>query len=231
MQKSPIMQQIDELFTGLFPAPAPAQKQTGIIRLANRPPFMLAAAVAEFYGVSVMQLNQARRRNLKKFPGDDYCFQLTKNDITDCDIDPKTAISGGHLPWAYTKKGAHMFATILSTPTAIERSLLLVEAFVRFEELAAEKAPAPQALPEPPRKMELDEADFWKMKAEIAELKLEKAERERIPKRRPASPDEEGVVITLVRRGQKPSEIGQRIGRTSSGISAIIKRLRRDGRL
>lgn len=228
MQKTPILQQIDELLAGLFPTPA--QKQTGIIRLPNRPPFMLASAVADFYGVSVMQLNQARRRNQKKFPGEEYCFQLTKSDITNCDIDPKTATSGGHLPWAYTKKGAHMFATILNTPTAIERSLLLVEAFVKFEEMAAGKA-ALQALPEPPRKMEIDEADFWKMKAELAELKLEKAERERTPKRRNANAEDEATIITLARRGMKPSEIGQRVGRTSSGISAIIKRLRKEGRL
>lgn len=102
------------------------------------------------------------------------------------------------------------------------------EDYIRAFNLMAE---ALLALPEAPRKMEIDEADFWKMKAELAELKLEKAERSLTPKRRNATPDEEATVITLARRGMKPSEIGRRVGRTSSGISAIIKRLRKEGRL
>lgn len=102
------------------------------------------------------------------------------------------------------------------------------EQYIRRFNLMAE---ALLALPEAPRKMEIDEADFWKMKAELAELKLEKAERSLTPKRRNATPDEEATIITLARRGMGPAEIGRRVGRTSSGISAIIKRLRKEGRL
>lgn len=148
-------------------------------------------------------------------------------DFARLNFQPGTYLDANNQPrpmYEMTKDGFTFLAMGFTGPVAARWK----ESYIRLFNLMAD---AVHVMAEPPRKMELDEADFWKMKAEIAELKLEKAERERIPKRRPASPDEEGVVITLVRRGQKPAEIGQRIGRTSSGISAIIKRLRRDGRL
>lgn len=111
--------------------------QAGIIRLPNRPPAMLAKDVAEFYGVPIRRLNEARQRNAAKFPGDDFCYQLTKEEVAKCDL---SINSGNYMPWAYTKKGAHMFSTILNTPAAIERALLLVEIFVKTEEAALHHA-------------------------------------------------------------------------------------------
>lgn len=112
--------------------------QSLIHTLPNRPPFMLDYDVAEAYGVGTKQLNQARNRNSEKFPGEDFCFELTESEVaelvTNCDrLQPKKHASV--LPFGYTKKGAHMFATILKTPQAIEHAIILVEGFSRFEEM------------------------------------------------------------------------------------------------
>lgn len=101
------------------------------------------------------------------------------------------------------------------------------EDYIRAFNLMAE---AVQVLVEPPRKMEVDEAEYWKMKAELAELKLER-EIALGRRRRNATPEDEATIITLVRRGMGRKEIGSRIGRTANGVDAIIDRLRREGRL
>lgn len=91
---------------------------------------------------------------------------------------------------------------------------------------------APQALPEPPRRtVELDEADFWKLKAELAELKLERAERNHKSIRRNATPEEEHRIIAMVRSGVGPAYIAAQLDRSPAGVDSIIRRLRRSGRL
>jgi hypothetical protein len=54
-----------------------AGREARIHTLPNRPPFMLAADLAEIYGTNVSALNQAVKRNPDRFP-DDFCFRLTE---------------------------------------------------------------------------------------------------------------------------------------------------------
>ncbi len=105
------------------------------------------------------------------------------------------------------------------------------EDYIRAFDMLLEKQHTPQALPEPRRTVELDETDYWKMKAELAELKLDKATRDLQPKRKPYTEEEEAKVIALHRQGLGPTEIGQKLGRTSASIDSLKGRLARDGRL
>ena len=99
-----------------------------ILELPGKPPCMLDRELAKIYGVSTTRLNEARERNPKKFlEGIDY-YVLSKNEIgniANCDIDWK----GGHPPYAYTQRGAYMFATILNTDEAILHAMTIVEGF------------------------------------------------------------------------------------------------------
>lgn len=83
----------------------------------------------------------------------------------------------------------------------------------------------------PPRTIEVEEADWWKMRAELAELKLKVATGATEPRRRNASPEEEVRIIAWSRQGLGPTEMGRRLRRTADGIAAIVTRLKRDGRL
>ena len=51
--------------------------QSNIISLPGRPPFMLAQTLAEIYEFTVKRVNQAVKRNPKRFP-DDFYFQLSQ---------------------------------------------------------------------------------------------------------------------------------------------------------
>lgn len=76
---------------------------------------------------------------------------------------------------------------------------------------------------EPPRRtVELDEADYWKMKAELAELKLEKAALSLAPKRRPFTDDEKTAMHRLKAQGFSNSKIAQQIGRSTASIKTFF---------
>lgn len=96
--------------------------------------------LARLYGVTTAQLNQALKRNRRRFPKD-FAFQLT---AAECRILKSQSVisSGGHggrrtRPWTFTEHGAIMAASLLNTARAIDMSVFVVRAFVRMREWAA----------------------------------------------------------------------------------------------
>jgi ORF6N domain len=100
--------------------------------------------LAALYAVEVRALNQAVKRNRKRFPSD-FLFRLTvkENEELNSQIVTSTSSRGGrrHLPYAFTEHGAIMAASVLNSPRAEEMSVFVVRAFVRLREtLASHKA-------------------------------------------------------------------------------------------
>ncbi len=107
-----------------------------IILLMRGERVILDADLADLYGVSTGVLNQAVKRNKKRFP-EDFLFQLTENEktevITICDNLNKLKYYRG-LPYAFTEHGAVMAASVLNSNRAIEISVFVVRAFVKLRE-------------------------------------------------------------------------------------------------
>jgi hypothetical protein len=100
--------------------------------------------LAVLYGVKVKALNQAVKRNKKRFPPD-FVFQLTGKENRNLKSQFVTTNNshGGRrtLPYAFTEYGAIMAATVLNSQRAIEMSVFVVRAFVRLRDtLASHKA-------------------------------------------------------------------------------------------
>ncbi len=104
-------------------------------------PILLDRDLAAIYGVETRALNQAKRRNPRRFP-DDFAFQLTPDETaTTLPSRSQTVILNRgtnikHRPWAYTEHGAIMAASVLSSIRAIDMSVFVVRAFVRLRLLA-----------------------------------------------------------------------------------------------
>lgn len=125
-----------------------------IIILPGRPLCMLDRDVAEIYGVSTRQLNQAMKRNKERFP-EEFCFQLTEEEwakvqlhpsfkVTNCDLKDGFKVAncdlkngrGKHvkyLPFVYTQEGCNSLSFVLNTPKAVNLSLLIIKAFTYLE--------------------------------------------------------------------------------------------------
>ncbi len=67
---------------------------------------MIDRDLATLYGVETKVLNQAVKRNIKRFPGD-FMFQLSAEEFADLKSQIVTSSWGGvrKLPYAFTEQG------------------------------------------------------------------------------------------------------------------------------
>ena len=78
---------------------------------------MLDRDLAQMYGVETKNLNKAVKRNLERFEGEDFMFQLTKDECLRFQIGTLNGGRGQHLkylPYAFTEMGVarHLSCTI-----------------------------------------------------------------------------------------------------------------------
>jgi hypothetical protein len=132
---------------------------------------ILDGDLAEVYGVSTRALNQAVRRNIRRFPAD-FAFQLARAEMINLRSQIVISSSGHggkrHSAWAFTEHGAIMAASILSTPQAVEMSVFVVRAFVRLKALTRGHAVLAASLAALERKVIGHDAD---LKAVFAALR------------------------------------------------------------
>jgi hypothetical protein len=97
---------------------------------------MLDRDLAELYGVETRVLNQAVRRNEKRFP-EDFMFQLDQGELKSLISQNVTSSWGGirKLPLAFTEQGVAMLSSVLNSETAIEVNIQIIRIFTRMREL------------------------------------------------------------------------------------------------
>lgn len=99
---------------------------------------MIDRDLAQLYGVKTMVLNQAVKRNFKRFPAE-FMFQLTDEEktevITNCDNLRKIKFSP-HNPYVFTEHGVAMLSSVLNSDKAIAVNIQIIKAFVKLREMA-----------------------------------------------------------------------------------------------
>lgn len=97
---------------------------------------MLDRDLAELYHVETRRLNEAVKRNIKRFPPD-FMFQLTSEEFEI--LKSQFAISswGGtrKLPNAFTEQGLAMLSGILNSDIAINVNISIMRAFVAIRQM------------------------------------------------------------------------------------------------
>ncbi len=102
---------------------------------------MLDRDLAMLYGVQTGDLNQAVKRNRKRFP-EDFMFQLnqeeTKNWISQIVISkPALKKSVRRPPYAFTEQGVAMLSSVLKSGRAIDVNIMIMRAFARLRQLVS----------------------------------------------------------------------------------------------
>ncbi len=117
---------------------------------------ILAADLAELYGVTTKRLNEQVKRNQDRFPAD-FVFLLSIQEVHSLRSQIATSKSGRggqrYRPFAFTEHGAIMAANVLNSRVAIEASILVVRAFIRLREVIAEHADLKRRLGEIERRL------------------------------------------------------------------------------
>ena len=153
---------------------------------------MLDRDLAAMYGVETRILNQAVRRNATRFDGDDFMFQLTKDEVMQVASRSQIVISNipdnkgiledsnssrsqfvtlnkgrgsniKYLPYAFTELGVAMLSSVLRSETAISINREIMRAFVAFRRIAA-------ALPDAAADVAQLRKDFEELKLDIEDI-------------------------------------------------------------
>jgi ORF6N domain len=99
---------------------------------------MLDSDLAALYGVTTGALNQAVRRNLKRFP-EDFMFVLEPEEAANLISQNVISSWGGRRkpPYAFTEHGVAMLSSVIKSDRAVQVNLIIIRAFVRMRELIA----------------------------------------------------------------------------------------------
>jgi len=107
---------------------------------------MLDSDLAEMYQVETKRINEQVKRNEKRFPNG-FMFQLNQREWDDLKSQIATSSSNLHLksqiattkmnhggrrklPYVFTEQGVSMLSAVLTSDTAIEVSIQIIQAFV-----------------------------------------------------------------------------------------------------
>ena len=94
---------------------------------------MLDFDLAEMYGIENRVLKQAVRRNLKRFEGEDFMFELTRDELSRSQIVTLNKGRGSnfkYMPFAFTQEGVASLSGVLRSPVAVNVYIEIMRAFV-----------------------------------------------------------------------------------------------------
>ena len=102
---------------------------------------MLDYDLAEIYGYTTSAFNQQVSRNIEKFEGDEFMFQLTRDELENVLISQNVISSWGgarKLPFAFTEQGVYMLMTVLRGELAVKQSRALIITFKKMKDYILE---------------------------------------------------------------------------------------------
>ena len=99
---------------------------------------MLDFDLAEMYGIENKNLKRQVRRNIERFEGDDFMFEVTKDELSRCQFGTLNSGRGSnikYMPLAFTELGVAMLSSVLNSNTAIKVNRDIMRAFVAVRQL------------------------------------------------------------------------------------------------
>jgi len=94
--------------------------------------------LAELYGVETRTLNQAAKRNLKRFP-EDFMFQMTKEEFefwkSQIVISNSDRMGLRKPPFVFTEQGVAMLSSVLNSDRAILVNIQIMRVFTKMRAL------------------------------------------------------------------------------------------------
>ncbi len=126
---------------------------------------MLDFDLAEAYGVETAQLKRQVRRNIERFEGDDFMFEVSHEELLRCQIGTSSWGGSRYGAFAFTEMGVAMLSSVLRSPAAIKVNRGIMRAFVAIRRMTA-------ALPKTDVATDVAQLrkDFEELKLDIEEI-------------------------------------------------------------
>jgi len=116
-------------------APIPPERIEKYIFLVRGQKIMLDKTLAELYGVATRVLNQAVKRNRKRFPSD-FMVVLTRQEVMRMS-QFVTSLKFSKRVHGFTEQGVAMLSTVLNSERAIEINIAIMRIFVKLRKMLA----------------------------------------------------------------------------------------------
>ena len=100
---------------------------------------MLDFDLATIYEVETAHLKRQVRRNIERFEGEDFMFELTSDELSRCQIGTLNKGRGSnfkYMPFAFTEIGVAMLSGVLKSKVAVQANRKIMRAFVAYRHLA-----------------------------------------------------------------------------------------------
>ena len=132
---------------------------------------MIDHDLAELYKVKTKVLNQAVKRNAKRFPND-FMFRLNILETENLRSQIVTSSWGGirSLPFAFTEQGVAMLSSVLNSSTAIHVNIKIIRIFIKMREVLNDHRDLLLKLNKLEKKMNKQGIYVVKHEAEIQEI-------------------------------------------------------------
>ena len=113
------------------------------IYLVRGQKIMLDKDLADLYGVETRVLNQAVKRNVKRFPAD-FVFRVSQAEAEKLSRSQFVILKRGHnikyLPYAFTENGVAMLSSVLKSDRAIAVNIQIMRTFTKIRKMLASNA-------------------------------------------------------------------------------------------
>lgn len=118
----------------------PSERIEHSILLIRGQKVMLDRDLADLYGVETRVLNQAVRRNIRRFPPD-FMFQMSPEEFakwkSQIVMTNRERMGLRRRPLVFTEQGVAMLSSVLGSDRAIDVNIAIMRAFVRLREMMA----------------------------------------------------------------------------------------------
>ena len=146
----------------------------GMIFLVRGQRVIIDRDIAKLYGVPTKVLNQAVKRNRKRFPND-FILQLTKNEkdelVTVCDRF-KVLKHSTVNPYAFSEHGVAMLSSVLSSEKAVQVNIAIIRTFIKLRQLVDTHKEIAQKISQLERKYEHHDFQIQKLFDKVREIPL-----------------------------------------------------------
>ena len=125
---------------------------------------MLDFELAEIYGYETKNFNRQVKNNAEKFDGEDFMFQMTKDEteeILRCKNFTSRWGGARYLPYAFTEQGVYMLMTVLRGDVAIRQSRALIRAFKAMKDYIIQNQPL------------IDQHNYLRLSLQMTEMQKE----------------------------------------------------------
>ena len=132
--------------------------------------------LAELYGIENKYLKRAVRHNFERFEGEDFMFEVTRNELSRCKISTLNTGRGKnikYLPFAFTELGVAMLSSVLNSNTAITINRDIMRAFVLLRHYTAGLVELNQRLEQFMIETNMQFNEIYQALTELAEHKKE----------------------------------------------------------